>query len=185
MNLLITEMMDVAHLRSNQFELHHEPNTDLVALAQGIVEQYRVLTTDHSIHFEANESSITGEFDVPRLEQVLNNLLENAIKYSPAGTEVTVRVWRAGDEAAIAVHDEGKGITPEEQAHIFERFYRGITSGRWDGLGLGLYIVHDIVSHHGGRLTLESTPGSGSTFTFWLPLNPGRASDLSGEERQQ
>lgn len=184
-NQLITELMDVAHLRSNQFELHREPGVDLVALAQRVVEQYQVMTTDHSIHLEAGEPSITGEFDISRLERVLNNLLENAVRYSPAGTEVAVSIRREGDEAVIAVHDQGKGISPEEQKHIFERFYRGNATRHGEGLGLGLYIVNEIVSHHGGRLTLESAPGRGTTFTVRLPLTPGSSPAQSGEEQHE
>jgi len=109
--------------------------------------------------------------DPDRLAQAVGNLVSNAIKYTAPPGSVTVG---AGSEAAgvwIRVSDTGPGIPAEEQERIFTPFYRGLSSGRFpQGLGLGLSIARDLATAHGGRITLESTPGSGSRFTIWLPL---------------
>jgi two-component system, chemotaxis family, CheB/CheR fusion protein len=106
---------------------------------------------------------------------VLNNLLENAIKYSSPDKPVTIGIAHPSQptsEVVVWVRDEGSGIGEEEQAHIFDRFYRVLASEspQIKGLGLGLYISHEIIIHHGGRMWLESKPGAGSTFYFSLPL---------------
>jgi signal transduction histidine kinase len=127
------------------------------------------------LQFHKTEAVITGQIDHPRMEQVLNNLINNALKYSAPGKPVSVSVEATDDAGVIfRVCDEGLGIEPEAQPHIFERFYRAPHGGdiNVDGLGLGLFISHEIVVQHGGRIWLESKPGEGSTFQVWLPLNP-------------
>jgi two-component system phosphate regulon sensor histidine kinase PhoR len=107
----------------------------------------------------------------PLLEQAVNNLVDNAIKYSRKGGRVAMRADAEGHEIAIRVIDHGQGIEPEDLPRIFERFYRAdkARSKRQPGTGLGLAIVKHIVQAHNGRVTVESTPGKGSTFTIWLP----------------
>lgn len=107
--------------------------------------------------------------DPVRLVQVLDNLLSNALKYTPAGGKVTVRAKRVANEVHVSVADTGIGIPREAQAHIFERFYRVQTTNGRPGLGLGLWIVREVIEAHGGRVWMESEPGKGSTFTFALP----------------
>jgi signal transduction histidine kinase len=111
------------------------------------------------------------EIDADRLDQVLGNLLSNAIKYTPVGT-VSVGASLENDGVSIVVGDTGLGITPVEQAHIFEPFYRSHPDNRFpQGMGLGLSIAHDLVVAHGGRLEVESQPEQGSRFIIWLPLD--------------
>lgn len=117
----------------------------------------------------AAEGSFVVEIDVPKIEQVLMNLLINAIKFSHAGGRIDVHVRRDGDGVEIAVHDEGPGIAPEHQERVFERFYRVDRSPRTEGSGLGLAIAKDYVERHGGRIWVESEPGKGSTFRLRLP----------------
>ena len=110
--------------------------------------------------------------DPDKLRQVLVNLTENAIKYSPDGGRVEVRVQRAGQAMRFSVHDEGIGIAPAEQAHIFERFHRldpNMARGV-GGTGLGLYICRELVQRMGGQIWVTSREGAGSTFSFNLPL---------------
>src|SRR5438552_17212712 len=109
--------------------------------------------------------------DPPRLRQVIVNLVENAIKYSPGGGKIEVRVVDGPDRVRIDVQDEGLGIPPSEQARIFEKFYRldAEMARGVGGSGLGLYISREIVTQLGGTLTVESAPGTGSTFTVRLP----------------
>jgi signal transduction histidine kinase len=110
--------------------------------------------------------------DPDKLRQVLVNLTENAIKYSPDGGHIEVRVDRADEAMRFSVRDQGIGIAPEEQARIFERFHRldpNMTRGV-GGTGLGLYICRELVQRMGGRIWVTSREGSGSTFSFDLPL---------------
>jgi len=112
-----------------------------------------------------------GYWDDRRLQQVLTNLLTNAVKYSPAGGAITVDI-EACDQTVIArVSDQGIGLRREEVEHVFERFFRGDALRRLEGSGLGLYICQSIVAAHGGRIWVESAgPDSGSTFCFILPM---------------
>ncbi len=111
--------------------------------------------------------------DVTRLEQIVYNLTENAIKYTPDGGSVVVGLQQKSHQAVLTVQDNGVGIPPEDQAHIFERFYRvdKARSRETGGTGLGLSIVRQMVSMHGGEISVMSTPGKGSVFTVHLPLD--------------
>ncbi len=116
------------------------------------------------------EAEVAIDADELRLEQVLVNLLENARKYSPPGTPITVRVWTTADAAAVAVQDEGAGIPLEEQARIFERFHRASNIDRSSsGFGLGLHIAREIVEQHGGQIEVRSPNGGGTAFVVTLP----------------
>jgi two-component system phosphate regulon sensor histidine kinase PhoR len=113
-------------------------------------------------------------WDRDRLEQVLNNLVGNAIKYSPDGGEVIVTARREGDSALVSVRDEGIGISQEDRDQLFDRFYRASAERRGGatGLGLGLYVTRRVVEAHGGTVGVDSELGKGSTFYFTLPLVP-------------
>jgi len=173
MNKLIDEMLDVARIRGEIFQLQKKEQLDIVALARQVVVQYT--SQSHDILLHADENPILVTYDEDRIEQVLNNLLSNAIKYSPEGKPITVNIMREPerpDEVVIAVHDEGPGVAEKDQIHVFERFYRSNDSQkkRPRGLGLGLYIAHEIIALHGGRIWLESNPDNGTTFYFSLPI---------------
>src|SRR5579872_2294770 len=124
------------------------------------------------ITLETTEEEMSGTWDATCVEQVLNNLLSNAVKYSPGSEAITVRIERTEREVSVSVHDHGQGISKQQQAHIFDRYYRVRTKENTtiEGLGLGLYIAHEIITLHGGRMWLESKRGEGSTFYFSLPL---------------
>jgi len=117
-----------------------------------------------------DSKTVTGDRD--RLEQVLGNLLENAVKYSPDGSEIFVNVEERNDTVVTSVCDRGIGIPTDELAQVFERFHRGrhVSSTNYGGLGLGLYITKQIVERHGGSIWVESKEGSGTTFYFSLPV---------------
>jgi signal transduction histidine kinase len=126
--------------------------------------------------------------DAVRLGQVLRNLLANAARYAPDGTEVTIRVEARGPLAIVAVEDRGPGVRPEDRARVFEKFYRGRDAREREdgGLGLGLAIASDIVAAHGGRLWVEDAagPGSGARFVFTLPAACAPATTGRPEESQ-
>ena len=149
----------------------------LAALCRQIAEEQRV-ATGRNIIVEMPQSPVEMEMDVDRVGQVLSNLLSNALKYSSFDEPVLLSADTVGDEVVFRVVDRGLGIPAEELPYIFERFYRvpGITvqTGSGVGLGLGLYICHEIVERHGGRIWAESTPGEGSAFYVALPLVPRR-----------
>jgi signal transduction histidine kinase len=118
------------------------------------------------------QQPVVATVDRLRFEQVLTNLIENALKYSPFESRVRVRIWHDGDEARVSVHDRGIGIPTLDQPHVFERFHRAqnVDDRRYAGMGLGLYIARAIVVQHGGRIWLDSTPGEGTTFFVAIPL---------------
>jgi signal transduction histidine kinase len=123
--------------------------------------------------------------DVLRLEQVLQNLLGNAAKYSPADGAVEVRLDRDAVEAILEVEDAGPGIPAAAQQHLFEHYRSGTPGSPISGLGVGLYIVHEIVTRHGGRIEVESAHGRGSIFRIRLPLllpPPGTGADAPHPE---
>jgi len=131
-------------------------------------------------HLTLPADSLTLEADPDRLAQALGNLLNNAIKYTPAGGKVSVSAGVEGETAWIGVSDTGPGIEAEEQARIFTPFYRGQTGGRFpQGMGLGLTIARDLVAAHGGQIELVSTPGQGSCFTIRLPLSASPLRDAT------
>ncbi len=174
MNRLIDEMRDLTRIRGELLQLNNQENVDIVALVRRVIEQQEA-ASERRVRLESGEERIIGTWDEARIEQVLNNLISNALKYSPAETPVTVGIERSDNEVVVWVRDEGPGLDEEQQAHIFDRFYRVESNGEQsqvEGLGLGLYIAYEIVRLQGGRIWLESESGQGSTFFFSLPLNP-------------
>jgi signal transduction histidine kinase len=155
---------------------------DLVALARTAVEERDGATEQHHLRLEAVEPELVGHWDATRLERVLSNLLDNALKYSPAGGDVVLRVCRETQGevawAVLEVSDQGVGIPAAEHARIFERFGRAKNVvGRIPGTGIGLAAVRQIVQQLGGTIDVESVEGVGSTFRVRLPL---QASPLDG-----
>ena len=123
-----------------------------------------------------------------RIRQAVNNLIDNAVKYTPAGGRVDVGLEVHGEEVAIVVKDTGEGISKEDQAHIFDRFYRvdKARSRETGGTGLGLYIVQCIALLHEGRVEVESEKGQGSTFRLFLPIaGPSAGQDMGAKEEKK
>ena len=174
---MIDDLVDVARLRGGQpLELRRE-TVDLVALALRSVEEARRIHERHPLRFEATDGPVVGSWDGARLERVVANLLGNAIKYSPAGGEIVVRVRReAGDgreEAVLEVADSGVGIPASDLPYVFDRYRRGRNVGAIGGSGIGLAGARAIVEQHGGAISVVSAEGDGSTFTVRLPLAGG------------
>jgi PAS domain S-box-containing protein len=166
---LITDLRELVQVEGDKLALRVAP-VDLGELARHAVDRLRFQTSRHTLRIEAPQSPIVGSWDRDRLGQVLDNLLGNAVKYSPQGGEVVIRVELTHAEARLSVTDQGPGIPAAVVPHLFERFYRGDHQGGDAGLGLGLYISRMLVNAHGGRIWADSTLGSGSTFTIALPL---------------
>ncbi len=169
---LINDLLDVSRIQRGRLELRPQP-TDLSGLAAEVLarfEQAAERTSRHTLVLDA-PAPVRGRWDPARIDQVLTNLVSNALKYSPQGGEVRVRVRQDGEAAVVQVSDHGVGIAPEEQARLFRPFVRGErVRTSVGGTGLGLYIAWEMVAQHGGEIAVESTPGQGSTFTVRLPL---------------
>jgi heavy metal sensor kinase len=153
----------------------HEP-LDLAALLGAVAETMRPLAEAKGLRLDVRGADGLGVHgDSARLRQVFYNLLDNAVKYTPEGGSIEVRLGRGGHEAVVTVRDTGVGIPPEHLPHVFDRFYR-VDKARTraeGGTGLGLSIARSIVTAHGGRIELTSVPGHGTTCTVFLPAGPG------------
>jgi len=134
--------------------------------------QYPMEQKHFHLHVDVSDGIPPMNVDRDAIEQAILNLLVNAMKYSGEGRDVELHLERADSEAVIRVVDRGIGIAPEEQAHVFNQFYRVQTSENQHvpGTGLGLTLVDHVAKGHGGHVTVESTPGEGSTFAIRLPI---------------
>ena len=168
---LIEQLIDSAHVRFGQLPLRVE-DTDLTQLTHEAVASLRdeIVRTGSELTVHA-EAPVPGRWDPIRIEQVIANLLANAAKFGQ-GKPITVTVEGDPDRARVSVEDQGPGIARDDHERIFEQFERATTAGSVLGLGLGLYIVRQIVQAHGGAIRLRSSLGSGSTFTVELPREP-------------
>jgi PAS domain S-box-containing protein len=174
MERLINDLLDASRMESGALELHLQ-RRDLVALCRASAEE-QAAASGRPIALELPAEPIPAEVDGDRMEQILLNLLANALKFAPPDRPVRLSLRREDTVARIAVCDEGPGIAPDDLARVFERFYRApgadasSSNGAAGGLGLGLYITRGLVERHGGAITVESVPGHGATFSFTLPL---------------
>ena len=167
---LVDELLDASKIQAGRLDYEEEP-VDLDALVHETVEMLQASSPKHILRVSgATHAVILGDKD--RLGQVFTNLITNAVKYSPQANSVDIILSTSEKAALISVRDYGVGIASTHQKHIFDRFYRVHDSSNktFKGLGMGLYISHDIVKRHGGDLTVESEEGKGSTFTVSLPL---------------
>ncbi|AKQ64556.1 Sensory box histidine kinase [Myxococcus hansupus] len=169
---LVRELLDVSRITAGRLVLERE-DLDLAALTREVVPRFFEdgVRAGCEIHLDA-QGPVLGHWDRLRLEQVLQNLLSNAIKYG-RGSPIEVRVGADDTQAWLSVKDHGMGIPPEGRARLFQRFERLASERHYGGLGLGLWIVKQIVDAMDGRIRVESTPGQGSTFTVELPRPPG------------
>ena len=170
MSRLILELLDVSRIETGRLEIRREP-IEWTEFVRDVVERHHTAITDHRFHVNLPDEPMFVSGDRDRLQQVLGNLLENAVKYSPEGTEIFVSVEHRNSDVVTSVCDRGIGIPTDELAMVFERFHRGrqVSSTNYGGLGLGLYITRQIVERHGGSIWVESKEGAGTTFYFSLP----------------
>jgi signal transduction histidine kinase len=168
---MVAMLLDISRLELGKLTIERAP-IDLCALVKRVVEETQPSLVTHTVECVIPDESIIIEGDELRLEQVLQNLIGNGLKYSINGGPVRVQVERRGRMACITVTDQGIGIPAADMPRLFERFYRaGNTDERHiGGMGIGLYIVKEIVSLHGGNIEATSVQGSGSTFIVRLPL---------------
>ncbi len=170
---LTEDLLDVTRLQAGRLELHLEP-TDLVAQVQRTVARFRVTSEQHRITMHVAPEHMVIMADPRRIEQVLSNLMSNAIKYSPDGGEIAISLCEDQKDktAQLSVRDHGIGIPAYQQNRVFSRFMRADNAHAHNigGTGLGLYLCRELIERHGGRIWFESVEGQGSTFFISLPL---------------
>jgi two-component system sensor histidine kinase MtrB len=179
---MIGDLLDAARIEAGRLELRLQ-NEDLRALARSVYDLFRDSSPSHRLFLRLPDEPCMLTCDPLRVEQVLNNLVSNAIKYSPDGGSVRITVEPGLDreEAVISVSDEGIGIPSSQVETIFQPFQRS-RSSKHDipGIGLGLSVARRIVQAHAGRIHVESLPGQGSTFRVYLPIRPAATADKPG-----
>jgi PAS domain S-box-containing protein len=181
---LVEDLLDVGRLESQRITLARD-RIVMDDLVDQVVGDFRGASRQHEIVFHRAQTRSVVEGDRQRLEQVLVNLLTNAIKYSPQGGQVAVKVERTDGEVCISVTDRGIGIPAEEHTHLFQRFFRARNAAarNYGGLGIGLFVSNEIVLRHHGHFEVKSEPGEGSTFAFYLPLSSGQEQAGDGRAR--
>jgi signal transduction histidine kinase len=170
---LTEDLLDVTRLQAGRLTLTPKP-TDLVAVIRHMMAQVHMTSSRHTFSLETELSSLVVAIDRGRIEQVLGNLLGNAVKYSPQGGPIELTLLEEVEPhvALLTIHDHGIGIPAHEQARIFGRFVRAENARASEiaGTGLGLYLSRELVERHGGRLWFESMEDEGTTFFLSLPL---------------
>jgi signal transduction histidine kinase len=171
LNKLIGALLDLSRIETGQLSIERGL-VDLNALTRRLVEDTQPTSDRHAIEFRGADQPLMLLGDELRLEQVVQNLIQNAIKYSPSGGAITVLVERNGASASLHVTDQGIGIPAPALPQLFRRFYRApnAEAQHISGMGIGLYVVKEIVELHGGAVKVVSQEGQGSTFTISLPL---------------
>ena len=170
MKRLVGDLLDFAAVEAGR--LHVDVATgDVASVLRDAAEPFRSAAQARGISLDLEETpeTVPAVFDHDRVIQVLGNLVSNAIKFTPSGGVISLRLVVADDEVRLTVADTGAGIDPSKLEHIFERFTQLLGSDR-RGLGLGLYISRCLVEAQRGRIWATSVPGGGSTFSFTLPL---------------
>jgi signal transduction histidine kinase len=181
---LVGELLDVAKIQAGRLEYTREP-VDLDMLLRETVNTMQQAYPTHAIVLrEMTHAVLVGDQD--RLEQVFTNLISNAIKYAPDAPLIEVALNTSEEVVTISVRDQGIGIPREMHGRIFERFYRAVPLRQcaFPGLGMGLYIVAEIVKHHGGTIRVESERGKGATFHVTFPLAASREEVTRGRKEE-
>ncbi len=175
---LVEDLLDVSRIETGRLPLDLS-DVELGVVVRDVVERFEADLTRAGCQITIQGGdAVTGRWDRSRLDQVVTNLLSNAVKFG-AGKPIEIVFGEQAGMARLTVRDHGIGIDHAQQAQIFERFVRGVSTRHYGGLGLGLYISRRIIEAHGGKIGVESQPGSGSTFTVELPC-----SEPGGEERK-
>lgn len=171
LNRMISSLLDLSRIQTGQLSIEHS-QVDLVQLVKRLGDEIQPTIQHYTLEIETPTEPLLVEGDELRLEQVIQNLIQNAVKYSSAGSLVRVHVYRETSSARIDVIDQGVGIPEDALPRIFSRFYRAdnFDAQRISGMGVGLFVVKEIVTLHGGSVTVQSRVGEGSIFTITLPL---------------
>jgi PAS domain S-box-containing protein len=170
---MVKDLLDASRVEIGRLSLARKP-LDPVEAVKELVTRIQPTLGAHPVDVEAKGPRVCIDVDPLRLDQILTNLLENAAKYSADGSPIHVRVRPADQGIEVSIADRGIGIPADELPLLFDRFYQSRRARQMrKGLGLGLYITKGLIEAHGGRITVDSDPGHGSTFRIWLPFQPG------------
>jgi two-component system sensor histidine kinase KdpD len=169
MNALVNNLLDMARIQSGEVKLRREWQS-VEEVAGSALKSAQPALARHRVEVALPEDLPLVEFDAVLIERVLHNLLENAGKYTPAGTSIRIRARVSGDELVIEVSDRGPGVPPSQREAIFDKFTRGARESATPGVGLGLAISRAIVEAHRGRIWVDDAPDGGARFSFTLPL---------------
>jgi two-component system CheB/CheR fusion protein len=182
---LVDDLLDVTRLQSGKYSLDLKP-VRLDELVAQTIEIAQAQTNKQTIRLDYASEPLYVSGDAGRLEQILLNLLNNAMTYAPQSSQIDVRLRRVDNQAEIQVQDYGTGIPAADLAHLFSRFYQAARSDNRsrNGLGLGLYIARELVTAHGGQITAASEEGKSTTFTIRLPLLPAEKASGAPPEKE-
>jgi signal transduction histidine kinase len=176
---MLSTLMDISEAETGVIDLHLT-KTNVISLIEKVIDLYQYVAEEKRVAIRTElPEELYARVDSNRIRQIIANLLDNAIKFSTEGGRIRMEACREGDEVKISIRDSGAGIPPHDLPHIFDRLYRGDKSRSHRGLGLGLSLVQAVVRAHKGRIEVESTPGEGSIFTLFLPVDL-RLSPLNG-----
>jgi signal transduction histidine kinase len=167
---MVSDLLDRTRIETGRFELHRADH-DLRTIVSHVVDVQRDTTPLRTFTLRLPAEPARTRVDPLRIEQVVNNLLGNAAKYSPDSSDIEITLTRVDSAAVLTVADHGIGMTPGDRARIFEPFRRGSNVGNIGGSGLGLSVTRKIVEAHGGTIAVASEPGAGSVFTVSLPAS--------------
>jgi len=171
LNRLVANLMDLSRMKSGALLPQPEP-VPIEDLVTSVVRRLHPALAGRTVRTRLREDIPPVAMDVVQMDQVLTNLLENAVRYSAPGSEIAVSASRWQDMVEVRVSDRGPGIAPTDRDLVFEEFYRRDVEGRRGGTGLGLAIARAVVAAHGGSIWIEDTPGGGATVGFRLPFHP-------------
>lgn len=175
---MVSDFIDMTKVEAGQLELQMEP-LDVRQLARDVVSLFEATEPEQRIELTVPDEPIEVQCDPLRIEQVMSNLISNALKYSPSARKIEVTLARKDSEAWFSVRDYGIGIAADDQRRLFEPFQRaGLSKDSIPGAGLGLYVVQRLVHAHSGRIEVQSAPGEGARFTVRLPLRVSAAPAL-------
>lgn len=172
-NALIAELLDISKIEAGKLSFHME-TFDLSEMVLDVVETFHFSSQTHTIFVNNTQGDYRVEADRQRMEQVMINLITNAIKYSPDANNVHVTLESSPLEVSVQVKDEGMGMSRDQQDKVFARFYQVEGTSKMAGLGLGLYLSKEIIDRHGGHIGVNSQLGAGSTFYFSVPRSQNR-----------
>jgi signal transduction histidine kinase len=168
-NWMLEQMVEASRLEEGRLELNKRRG-DVVEITEMAIDGVKMLLRGHDVRLDEPAEPLEAEIDPDRFQMVVRNLLSNAAKYSPAGTDILVRIKRDDGMASVSVIDQGVGISVQDQANLFTRFGRMPTTQHVQGTGLGLWLSREIARMHDGDLTVKSSAGTGSTFVLKVPL---------------
>ena len=169
---LTDALLDVSQMHTGRFAIHHAA-VDVTKIVSAVADEIQLALSQHTLACHVPDKPLIVFGDQLRIEQMVYNMLQNAVKYSPHGGHIDVRIEQQAQAVVLTITDQGIGIPAASLANLFTQFYRGnnVQSEQINGMGLGLYVVHQIVQAHGGTIEVASEEGQGSTFRISLPLH--------------